>query len=158
MLLSLVVVLRGDRAPLGDRAPRESGSAWSPTTLYSPILVKATGHEFFWRFCFPGPDGQFDTGDDVRVEKEVHLPLGRDIVFLMTSDDFVYTMAIPRLDLRQIAVPDLTYPLNFHTASLGSFDVLADPLCRVRFFHDESMGRVVVQPQSAFDAWYRAVQ
>jgi len=152
MLLSVTPVLRSDRAH------REHGSAWSPTILDGPITVEATGHKFFWRFRFPGPDAQFDTGDDVRVENEVHLPLGRDIVLLITSDDFIYTMAIPQLELRQIAIPELTYALNFHTTNAGSFDVIADSLCRVRYFHDEYMGRIVVQSESAFDAWYKEVQ
>ena len=158
MLLSVVLIFRGDRALVGNRGPLGRDSAWSPTKLDTPIQVEATGHKFFWRFRFPGPDAAFDTGDDVRVEREVHLPLGRDIIFLITSDDFVYTMAIPELDLRQIAVPELTFPLNFHTRSEGCFEAIADPLCRVRFFHDESMGRVVVQSESAFDSWYKAVQ
>jgi heme/copper-type cytochrome/quinol oxidase subunit 2 len=117
-----------------------------------------TGHEFFWRFRFPGPDAQFDTEDDVHVEKEVHLPLERDVVFLINSDDYVYTMAIPGLDLRHIAVPELTYTIQFHTTSSGSFDVIADPLCGVNLFHDEFMGRVIVQSKSAFDSWYQKVQ
>ncbi len=152
MLLSVMLVLKSDRAP------REQGLAQSPTTPETTITVEATGHEFFWRFRFPGPDSKFDTRDDVRVEKEVHLPLERDIVFLITSDDFVYTMAIPELDLRQIAVPELTYTLKFHTTTAGSFDVIADPLCGVKLFHDEYMGRVIVQSESAFDSWYKKVQ
>ena len=141
-----------------DRASRENSSAWSPTTLESPITVEATGHEFFWRFRFPGPDAKFDTSDDVCVEKEIHLPLERDIVFLINSDDFVYTMAIPDLDLRQLAVPDLTFKMNFHTLTAGSYEVIADPLCGVRLFHDEFMGKIIVQSESAFDLWYKKVQ
>jgi heme/copper-type cytochrome/quinol oxidase subunit 2 len=158
MLLSVLLVFRNERASQSDQRPVKRGSAWSPTALDDPLTVQATGHEFFWRFRFPGPDARFDTGDDLRIDKEVHLPLGRDIVFLITSDDFVYTMSIPALNLRQIAVPELTYTLSFHTTSAGEFDVIADPLCSVRFFHNESMGRVVVQSESAFASWYRAVQ
>jgi heme/copper-type cytochrome/quinol oxidase subunit 2 len=153
MVLAVIAMGRTDREPRIKRGP-----APSATTPDAPLTVRATGHEFFWRFRFPGPDAKFDTDDDVRVEKEVHLPLGRDVVFLITSDDYVYTLAIPKLGLRQIAVPELTYTMDFHSASPGSFDVIADPLCRVKFFHDESMGRIVVQSASAFEAWYKTVQ
>ncbi|MEZ6060777.1 MAG: hypothetical protein R3C19_10470 [Planctomycetaceae bacterium] len=134
-----------------------SEQAWSPTGLDGPIQVKVTGHEFFWRFRFPGPDGEFETEDDAAVEKVIHLPIGQDVEFLVTSDDYVYTMAIPELGLRQIAVPELTFPLEFRTAQEGTLEIAADPLCGVRLLHDEFMGRIVVQSASAFDSWYREI-
>jgi heme/copper-type cytochrome/quinol oxidase subunit 2 len=75
-------------------------------------------------------------------------------VFLITSDDYVYTLSIPQLGLRQIAVPDLNFTLKLHTPAEGAYEVIADPLCSVRLFHDEEMGRIVVQSEAAFDSWY----
>lgn len=137
---------------------QESNKTWSPTTLKSPIQVQVVGHDFVWRFRFPGPDAKFDTKDDASVEKELHLPVERDIVFLVTSDDYVYTMTIPDLGLRQIAVPGLTYPLEFRVTEECSIDIIADPLCGVRIFHDEYMGNVIVQSKTAFDSWYKEIQ
>jgi cytochrome c oxidase subunit 2 len=136
---------------------REREPAWSPASSEGPITVEVTGRDFFWRFRFAGRDGKFNTGDDVQLDKQVHLPRDRDIVFLITSDDYVYTLAIPELGLRQIAVPDLTFPLKFRTTRAGSFDILADPLCSVKYFHDENMGLAVVEPEPAFDSWYQGV-
>ncbi|HIE99852.1 MAG TPA: hypothetical protein EYG03_30800 [Planctomycetes bacterium] len=135
-----------------------SDQAWSPTALKTPIQVQVVGHDFIWRFRFPGPDGKFNTKDDASVEKELHLPLERDVVFLVTSDDYVYTMAIPDLGLRQIAVPELTYLLEFRVTEERSIDIIADPLCGVRIFHDEDMGKVIVQSKTAFDSWYKEIQ
>lgn len=157
-LLSANLLVLWDRPSDSDRKGARHGSAWSPSSVDGAIIVEATGHKYFWRFRFAGPDGKFGTDDDVRVEDEIHLPLGREITFLITSDDYIYTMAIPKLELRQIAIPDLTYSLNFQTTATGEFDVNADALCKVRYFHDEYMGRVVVQPESAFDSWYKEVQ
>lgn len=143
---------------------RVSGSAlkshprWSPTVLRTPIQIQAVGHDFFWHFRFPGPDGEFNTKDDVSVANELHLPTERDVVFLVTSEDYVYTMAIPDLGLRQIAVPELTFPLAFRVAEERSFEIKADPLCGVRLFHGEGMGTVIVQSESSFDSWYEGLQ
>ena len=140
------------------RSLRESEDAWSPTVLNAPIQVQVVGHEFFWRFRFPGPDQKFNTNDDASVEKELHLPVDRDVVFQVTSDDYVYTMAISDLGLRQIAVPELTFPLKFRVTEERSFEISADPLCGVRWLHDDYMGKVTVQSESAFDSWYRVIQ
>jgi heme/copper-type cytochrome/quinol oxidase subunit 2 len=132
----------------------DSAAAWTPVQAEGPIIVRVTGRDYFWSFRFPGPDAEFDTPDDVLAEKVIHLPPDRDVRFLITSDDFVYTLSIPRLGLRQIAVPDLTFNLEFHTTSAGAYEVIADPLCSVKLFHDEDMGQVTVQSEAAFDSWY----
>lgn len=137
---------------------QKSHPGWSPTVLKTPIQIQVVGHDFFWRFRFPGPDAEFNTDDDVTVANELHLPTEQDVVFLVSSDDYVYTMAIPGLGLRQIAVPELTFPLAFRVTEERSFEIKADPLCGVRLFHGEDMGTVIVQSKSAFDSWYGGLQ
>ena len=44
-----------------------SFNAWTPLDADGPIEVRVTGHEFFWKFRFPGADGQFDTPDHTFV-------------------------------------------------------------------------------------------
>jgi hypothetical protein len=66
----------------------------------------------------------------------LHLPLETDVVLKLESDDFIYIMSNPELGLKQIAVPELTHTLKFHTARIGPFELLADPLCGWRPLHD----------------------
>ncbi len=135
-----------------------SEPAWSPTQLGTPIQVQVIGRDFYWRFRFPGPDQKFNTKDDASVERELHLPADRDVVFMVTSDDYIYTMAIPDLDIRQIAVPELTFPLRLRVSEQRSFEITTDPLCGVRLLHDDDMGKITVQSADAFDSWYRTIQ
>ena len=129
-----------------------------PLVIPSPLVVEATGHEFLWNFRYPGADGEFDTADDVRVEQVLHLPMGTDVVLRLRSDDYVYTLSIPELKLREIAVPELLFTLKFRTTQAGTYDVIADPLCAVRWLHDDDMGRVVIESREAFASWYRQRQ
>jgi len=124
----------------------------------SQLSVEVTGHEFAWNYRLPGQDGELDTADDVRVRDELHLPLDCDVELLVKSDDFVYTLSIPELALRKIAIPELVYVLQFRTNTPGTFEVVADPLCGVRLFHGEDMGRVVIEPATEFQTWYGLVQ
>ena len=124
----------------------------------SQLTIEATGREFAWNYRLAGQDGELDTADDVRVQDELHLPLDCDVELLVKSDDFVYTLSIPELELRKIAIPELVYVLQFRTTRPGTFDVVADPLCGVRWFHDEDMGRVVIESPREFQTWYGSVQ
>lgn len=119
-----------------------------------PVRVRVTGRNFAWHFRYAGPDGRFETPDDVLVDDgQLQLPLGADVILELTSEDFVYTLSIPQLHLRQIAVPELTFGLPFHAERRGSSPIVADPLCAVRLFHDEKMGSVKIAPSEEFEAW-----
>ena len=137
-----------------DQLPEPAQHDWD----LSQMKVAVRGGQFAWRYQLPGPDGKFDTGDDVRVKDEVHLPVDSEIELLIESDDFVYTLLIPALDLRRIAIPELVYKLSFRTSRTGEFEVVADPTCSVRLFHDEEMGSVVVEPEADFKLWYQRQQ
>lgn len=159
MLLSIITVVLQTSEPHDLTHPTVS----RPPKLFhselpaGAVKVAATGRDFFWDFRYPGADDKFDKPDDLCVERELHLPLDRDIVLLVTSDDNVYTLSIPELNLRRIAVPELTYTLEFRTTSLGSFDIVMDPMCSVRLFQEGPMGRLVVQPRAEFEKWLAAV-
>jgi len=136
-------------------APKTGQTALSlPAVPKSPIRIKATGRKFFWRFSFCGADQRFGTGDDLIVDKVLHLPLESDIRLVVESDDFVYSFHIPELQLRHIAVPELSYALDFHTDGPGSYTAIMDPACGAGIFQDQNMGRVVLESRKDFEAWY----
>jgi heme/copper-type cytochrome/quinol oxidase subunit 2 len=128
----------------------------SPVPRYpqGPIRIKATGHKFFWRFCFCGNDQTFGTPDDLVVNKVRHLPLDSDVQLIVESDDFVYSFHVPKLKLRHIAVPELSYNIDFHTEAPGNYAAIMDPACGAGLFQDQDMGHVVIEPRKDFEAWY----
>jgi cytochrome c oxidase subunit 2 len=135
-----------------NRGPRpgETLPSWQ-----SPLIIKVTGRDFQWHFLYPGADSTLGTSDDVNVDKELRLPVGSDVELQLTSDDYIYFLSLPPFRIKEIAVPDLTYRMRFRTTEVDSFDLPSDPMCGLRFFHDELMGHVTIQSPSAFEAWYR---
>jgi cytochrome c oxidase subunit 2 len=119
-----------------------------------PLVIEARGQLFAWSFRFPGRDRELGTPDDLRFEKELHLPAGVDIELKLESDDYMYIFSNAELGLRQIVVPELTFTVKFQATKAGSFDLLADPLCGWRSLHDDLMGRVIIQSAPEFDAWF----
>lgn len=121
--------------------------------LTDPLLVEVTGRDFVWHFRYSGPDGALNTCDDVSTGEALHLPCEYDVRFVVKSEDYLYNLSVSELNLRQIAVPELTFEKAFRTQGPGVFEMPADPMCGVRLFHDRLMGRVIVQRQTLFIDW-----
>ncbi len=50
-----------------------------------PIGVHAK--QFEWQYTYPGPDGQLGTADDYTIRNQLHVPVNRDVVVILTSED-----------------------------------------------------------------------
>ena len=123
----------------------------------SPLVVKAIGKEFYWQFIYPGKDGEFHTQDDIVSEHYLHLPIKRDIIIDITSEDYIYMFRPETIRLREVAVPGQEFSLNMHLTEAETYRLEVDPMCGFNFFHDNDfMGWMVMQPQNAFNEWYSA--
>lgn len=120
----------------------------------SPVSVQAIGREFVWWFRYPGADGVLGTEDDLEEERLLVLPPNVDARILLTSEDFIYTMTLPGYADREIAVPEMFHEIAFHTRDADRFDLLVDPLCSFRFYHDDVMGNVQIESRDDFERWF----
>lgn len=149
ILLLLVLLLSAFLAyPLLTRE-RTLSRSWS-----EPVIVEATGSDFQWLFRYPGADGDLGTPDDIRSSQLLMLPPGVEVTLLLKSEDYIYIITLPSYGLREMAAPGLTHKLVFHTTKAEEFDLLVDPLCGFRFYHDELMGHVSIAPRTDYSAWF----
>ena len=68
-----------------------------------------------------------------------------------TSDDYIYNLALPHLGLKEIAVPDLSFAIEFTADETGTFDLLGDQMCG--YDHPELLGKISVDSHAGFNAW-----
>jgi heme/copper-type cytochrome/quinol oxidase subunit 2 len=120
-------------------------------TSSSPVTVQAIGREFEWWFRYPGPDAVLGRKDDVETKRELVLPPRVEAQLLLTSDDYVYSMTLPGYAAKEIAVPEMTHEIAFRTGDEESFDLPVDPLCAVRLWHNDVMGRVTIESRDDFE-------
>ena len=128
-------------------------AAWPESSEGEVCLVEVTGSGFEWIFRYPGGDGRFGTVDDLVSSRVLHLPRGRRVDLKLTSTDYIYTWTLPELELEEIAVPELVHTLRVEAERVGSYRLLADPMCAIRFSHDEDMGRMQIDELSVFEDW-----
>lgn len=106
------------------------------------LAIEVTGYEYNWYFRYPGKDGVLGTDDDEHTVQDLLLPEDTDVVLRLTSNDYLYSFSLPDLGLREVAVPDMSFELQFHTEGDQTLQILGDQFCG--FAHDTLIGKVYV--------------
>jgi cytochrome c oxidase subunit 2 len=72
------------------------------------LVVEVMAKQFEWRFRYAGPDGKFDTEDDITTTNWLHVPVDTNVTVLLRSQDVIHSFFLPNLRLKQDTVPGLT--------------------------------------------------
>ncbi|MCP4171012.1 MAG: hypothetical protein GY758_09610 [Fuerstiella sp.] len=140
---------------LGCSSETEDTSARAPDSLQQqkpptrPLVFEARGRDFKWQFLTPGPDGDIASGDEESLGNDLIVPAATDVILVLTSEDYVYTLNVPDGRI-EIAVPDMVHVVQFRSPTEGTHEFRTDPLCGLRYFHDDVLGtmRIACAPNS----------
>jgi len=121
-----------------------------PADAY-PIGVHAK--QFEWQYTYPGPDGQLGTADDYTIRNQLHVPVNRNVVVILTSEDVIHSFFVPVFRVKQDAVPGLTIRAWFNATVPGEYELGCAELCGMG--HYKMRTRVTVHTQADFDAWVK---
>jgi len=121
-----------------------------PRAGLQSVVVRMLAHDTTWQATYvvtqPHGVAEIPTG------REVHVPLGAEVVLALASRDYISDFTLPGLGLRDFAAPGLPSEFRFRADRLGRFDLRGDELCGRP--HDErSRGWLVVEDPASFRAW-----
>ena len=131
-------------------------SAWELAKNSSPpstIEVKVTAKQFNRAFTYPGPDGKLGTADDVAVENELHVPVGKVVHLILTSEDVIHSLWVPNFRLKQDVVPGRAIPAWFEATKAGIYEIACSELCG--FGHYSMHGTITVHSEQDYENWIR---
>src|SRR5437879_3876454 len=136
-------------------------------------VVEVVGQQWTWSYRFPGRDGVLGatdarlinpdnpfgidpkdpTGaDDILISTpELHLPVNKPVKMLLRSKDVNHQWAVAQFRVKMDMVPGMVTYFWLTPTRTGGFDVLCEQLCGLAHF--AMRGRVVVDEESAFQAW-----
>jgi cytochrome c oxidase subunit 2 len=120
----------------------------------SDFTIMVTAKQFNWEIAYPGPDGKFETEDDVTMDNDFHVPVNRTVRVKLRSRDVIHSFFVPVFRLKQDAVPGREIPVWFkatQTSKPEGYEVPCAELCG--FGHSGMLGHVIVEDQAAYDAW-----
>ncbi len=127
----------------GDDAAMDAPESLSQRPSSGPVVVEARGRDFKWQFLTPGPDGDIASGDEELLGNELVVPPATDVILILTSEDYVYTLNVPDGRI-EVAVPDMVHSIRFTSPAGGTHEFRTDPLCGLRYFHDDVLGTMRV--------------
>jgi cytochrome c oxidase subunit 2 len=110
-----------------------------------PFHIQLTGTEHRWRVSYPGMGA---AADRLSRGPDLHLPVDANVVIVLKSTDYIYTVSIPDLGLKEIAVPDLEFRLEFRSTKVGVYDLIGEEMCGEP--GREGPGRLIVEPRERF--------
>lgn len=114
--------------------------------LYRPpadtMDIYVVGKQWMWKF-------QHGTGQ--REINELHVPVGRKIKLVMTTEDVIHDVYIPAFRTKADVVPGRYTTLWFEATKPGKYHLYCAEYCGLN--HSGMRGYVVVLPQNEFDNW-----
>jgi cytochrome c oxidase subunit 2 len=127
-----------------------TGKALSVHGDPSALYIKVTGHQWWWQAQYqdPSPDQQFETAN------EIHIPVGRPVVFMLTSTDVIHSFWVPSLHGKMDLIPTHQNTIWMRADRPGVFRGQCAEFCGLQH---ANMGLLVVaEPPAEFEAWRRA--
>jgi cytochrome c oxidase subunit 2 len=106
------------------------------------MTVSVVGKRWMWKLQHP-------TGQ--REINELHVPLGRAVKLVITSEDTIHSFFVPAFRIKKDAVPGRYNYAWFRATKLGTYHLFCAEYCGTE--HSRMGGRVVVMEPEAYQTW-----
>ncbi|MFC2023368.1 cytochrome c oxidase subunit II [Chloroflexota bacterium] len=106
------------------------------------LVIEVTGFQFGWRFDYP---------EQGASSSELYLPLGRQVLFRLTSTDVIHSFWVPEFRVKQDAVPGRWTELRVTPTETGDYRVRCAELCG--YSHTTMLAPVIVVEEAEFESW-----
>jgi cytochrome c oxidase subunit II len=151
------------RGPLPEIVNREFEIGWTTATLFlfvflfwwassadlsslaapsDAIEIHVVAKQWMWKIQHPNGAREIDA---------LHIPLGRPVRLVMTSQDVIHSFFVPAFRLKQDVLPGRNTELWFQGTKTGVFPLLCAEYCGTD--HSAMLGRVVVMRPEDYATW-----
>jgi cytochrome c oxidase subunit 2 len=113
------------------------------------MTVDVFSQQYAWSFGYPGKEYAYSQG-------VLHVPVNRQIVFKMHSQDVIHSFWVPQWRIKKDNVPGITTTAVVTPTKTGNYQLICTELCG--FGHASMRAKVIVQSQSAFDKWVEGLK
>ena len=104
--------------------------------------IYAVGKQWMWKFQHL--DGQ-------REINELHVPVGRPVKMIMTSEDVIHDLFMPAFRVKADVIPGRYSHMWFEATKPGEYHLFCAEYCGTK--HSGMIGRVIVMEPDDFQAW-----
>ena len=109
---------------------------------HNALRIYVVGKQWMWKVEHPG--GQ-------REINALHIPIGRPIQLVMTSEDVIHDFSVPAFRIKHDVLPGRYETLWFEAVEPGTYHLFCTQLCGTG--HDEMVGEIVAMPDPDYQNW-----
>ncbi len=126
------------------------GIFWWGASIYANVTTAPTdaltvyvvGKRWMWKTQHVGGQREID---------ELHIPIGRPVKLVMTSEDVIHSFYVPAFRVKTDVLPGRYTTMWFEATKLGEFQLFCAEYCGTK--HSQMIGRIVVMEPNAFQTW-----
>ncbi|MGA7751668.1 MAG: cytochrome c oxidase subunit II [Candidatus Sulfotelmatobacter sp.] len=86
-----------------------------------------------------------------REINELHVPVGRDVKLIMTSQDVIHSFFVPAFRMKQDVLPGRYTVAWFRATKPGTYHLFCTQYCGTQ--HSGMIGSIIVQEPAQYEAW-----
>jgi cytochrome c oxidase subunit 2 len=152
----------------GVRAEQIEGSTpleitWSTIPFFIFMVIFAWGAAVYFRERTPPADStevyvvakqwmwKLEHAEGQREINELHVPVGRDVKLIMTSQDVIHSFFIPAFRIKQDVLPGRYTVAWFRATKPGTYHLFCAEYCGTQ--HSGMVGDIVVQEPAQYETW-----
>jgi cytochrome c oxidase subunit 2 len=155
------------------RSPREIGQqihtsyaleiTWTVIPLAITMVIFVWGAKIFFAMSTPPAETlniyvvgkqwmwKFQHLDGQREINELHVPVGRDVKLIATSEDVIHDFFVPAFRVKADVIPGRYVTIWFHATKPGRYHLFCAEYCGTK--HSGMTGSVVVMDAPEYQAW-----
>ena len=136
---------------------------WSIIPLFVFMVIFAWGAVVYFKGRTPPRDStevyvvakqwmwKLEHAEGQREINELHVPVGRDVKLIMTSQDVIHSFYVPAFRMKQDVLPGRYTVAWFRATKPGTFHLFCAEYCGTE--HSRMIGSVTVMEPADYEAW-----
>lgn len=115
------------------------------------VRIEVNAHQWAWDFRYAGPDGKFNTKDDIVSFNDMRIPEGVPVILQVASTDVLHSFNLPNFRTKIDAVPGTINKLWFEAKKTGEFNIGCAQHCGTN--HYKMKGYIRVLSKEDYARW-----
>ncbi|HEY4122280.1 MAG TPA: hypothetical protein VGM56_30645 [Byssovorax sp.] len=115
------------------------------------IRIEINGHQWAWDARYAGPDGKFNTKDDIVTLNDIRVPVNTPVLLELASADVIHSFYLPNFRVKQDAMPGMVNRMWFEAREAGEFDIACAQHCGTNHYKMKAL--LTVLPKDEYEDW-----
>src|SRR5580658_3943655 len=136
---------------------------WSIIPMFVFMAIFAWGALVYFKSHTPPRDStevyvvakqwmwKLEHAEGQREINELHVPVGRDVKLIMTSQDVIHSFFVPAFRMKQDVLPGRYTVAWFRATKPGTYHLFCSQYCGTQ--HSGMIGSIIVQEPAQYEAW-----